>query len=145
MASAGQAGSQGGAVCPPGTAPTKTESGDDGPCAAVTASGGKPGSERTAAAKPVAKPGVNPGATATAPGIARVAAVQPGAQPAAAPERVARPVIAAVPAPAARAGSGAPNTDGGPAQVFAVQGDGVNLFQAGRRNGPGTPEPGQRR
>jgi hypothetical protein len=55
---------------------------------------------------------------------------------------------ASSPAPVAageRTGSGAPYTDGGPAPLFKVQGDGVNLYQAGRRNGPGTPDAGQAR
>jgi hypothetical protein len=29
--------------------------------------------------------------------------------------------------------------------VFASRNYGVNLFQAGRRNGPGTPDPGMRK
>jgi hypothetical protein len=47
--------------------------------------------------------------------------------------------------PVALRQTAAPNTQGAPAQVFAVREHGVNLFQAGRGNGPGTPEPGARR
>jgi len=48
-------------------------------------------------------------------------------------------------APVAPRQTAAPSTQGAPAQVFAVREHGVNLFQAGRGNGPGTPEPGVRR
>jgi hypothetical protein len=29
--------------------------------------------------------------------------------------------------------------------MFEARNNGVNLFQAGRRNGPGTPDPGMRK
>jgi hypothetical protein len=36
-------------------------------------------------------------------------------------------------------------TQGLPESVFTARDYGVNLFQAGRRNGPGTPDPGMRK
>jgi hypothetical protein len=41
--------------------------------------------------------------------------------------------------------SAAPVTQGLPAPVFATRDLGVNLFPAGRRNGPGTPDPDMRK
>jgi hypothetical protein len=38
-----------------------------------------------------------------------------------------------------------PNSQGAAPRVFAVQEHGVNLYQAGRRNGPGTPSPDMKR
>ena len=38
-----------------------------------------------------------------------------------------------------------PNSQGAAPRVFAVQEYGVNLYQAGRRNGPGTPSPDMKR
>jgi hypothetical protein len=38
-----------------------------------------------------------------------------------------------------------PVTQGLPPEMFEARNYGVNLFQAGRRNGPGTPDAGSRK